>query len=172
MKLPATRDSLGIFWNGEEVDGLLVYGLWHGDVIASPAIPLDDWPSSTEEKVRRLFGEGWTVWMWEIRVLGWPGPAHWVEFVTAILRAITGAGAAVSWAGLEGMFVEPPDLFRPEEMSGGVWAAMLASGEFFPPPRLDDEFRPLDDATLRRLQRVSTGVSGRGDARIIGEKRG
>lgn len=152
MTLATTRESLGVFWNGEEVDGLLVYGLWRGEVTEPPRITFDDWPPGTEAKVRRLFGADWTIWLWEVRIVQWPSSAAWAELVRSLLTQIVGAGAIVGWAGLEGMFVEPPGLFARDEMSGGVWAAMLSSGKQFGIPGLDEPFQPLDDHALGELR--------------------
>ncbi|RME57009.1 hypothetical protein D6779_09585 [Candidatus Parcubacteria bacterium] len=156
MTYPTTRESLGIFWNGEEVDGLLVYGLWVGEVTKPPRITFDHWPPGTEAKARRLFGADWTIWLWEIRIVQWPSSSAWSELVKSLLNQIVDADAIVAWAGLEGMFVEPPDLFHKDKMGGGVWAAVLPSRRQFGIPGLDEPFQPLDEHALDELHRIVT----------------
>lgn len=151
-RTPTTSDSLGIFWEGEEVDGVTIYGYWTGSKPEPPRIELSEWPAA-EAKPSRLGGRGWTVWLWDIRILEWPEPPDWREAVQGLLRQVINAGADVAWCGLEGMFVEPPGLFDPHEMSGGVWAAADKAGHTFGPPALDGSFLPLNDEQLSILER-------------------
>ena len=53
-----TRDSLGIFWEGEEVDGLRVYGFWPREVAAPPEFRADLWPQDATIRPWKLWGEG------------------------------------------------------------------------------------------------------------------
>lgn len=70
--------------------------------------------------------------------------------------------AIVGWCGIEGHFVDPPKLFSPEEMSGGVWAALTCEGEFSCTALLGRPFLALKDDDLTRLHDLSIG-QGCGD---------
>lgn len=144
-----TQESLGIFWEGEEVDGFTLYGFWPQDEILRPELIL---PGGVETKSTALRGPGWSVWLWDIRVLEWPSPNEWTSFVREFLEQLTKQGAVVAWCGLEGMFVDPPELFDPSEMSGGVWAACLSPDTYFGPPALCERFEPLTDESLMMLR--------------------
>lgn len=148
---PTTAKSLGIFWEGEEVDGVTIYGYWHGSKPEPPKLDLPEWPAA-QARPSRLEGPSWTVWLWDIRVDEWPEPPRWRDAVQRTLRRVMASGAEVAWCGLEGMFVEPPGLFDPVEMSGGVWAAVDKAGHTFGPPMLDAAFRPLNDQQLSTLR--------------------
>jgi hypothetical protein len=150
--MPTTSGSLGIFWEGEEVDGVTIYGYWTGLKPAPPRVELSELPGA-EAKPSRLDGSGWTVWLWDIRIQEWPDRRHWQGAIQGLLRQVMKGGAHVAWCGLEGMFVEPPGLFDPCEMSGGVWAAADKAGHMFGPPALDDAFLPLNDEQLSILRR-------------------
>ena len=47
-----TRESLGVFWNGEETDGIIVYAFWARDELTPPSFPVKLWPSDAEVKPR------------------------------------------------------------------------------------------------------------------------
>lgn len=149
---PTTANSLGVFWEGEEVDGVTIYGFWVDSKPEPPQLDLSEWRSA-QAKPSRLYGPGWTVWLWDIRIEEWPERLGWEKTVHGTLRQVLSGGAEIAWCGLEGMFVEPPGLFDPTAMSGGVWAAADKAGHTFGPPALDAAFRPLDDAQLCLLRR-------------------
>lgn len=152
-----TRENLGIFWEGAETQGCLLYGYCPIQIGSPPQFPSAIWPPGTCADTRRLFGDGWIVWMWEIKADSWPAASDWITVVRATLETMIAVGALVAWGGLEGMFVDPPALFDPDQMGGGVWAALTADRVFFPPPDLDQEFRTLTDDELRQL-RVAAGL--------------
>ena len=63
---PKTVECLGVFWDGEEVDGLTAYGLWSGSTAPSVAPVLAERPGA-EIKQSKLAGPDWTVWVWDLR---------------------------------------------------------------------------------------------------------
>lgn len=148
-----TRDALGIFWDGEEVPGITLYGLWPNVVKPEePRFPEDAWPSETEWRASWLFGLGWWVHIWDIRIAVWPTSAAWMDVVCTALQALRAGGATVAWGGLEGRFADPPSLFDPAEMSEGVWIAVDVEGNTYGPPHLDAPFTTVSDATLLLLR--------------------
>lgn len=155
MNAQATRDRLGIFWQGEEGDGILVYGYWKSSSATEPEFPRDVWNAYVDWRPRRLAGADWTVWMWEIRINQWPPSTRWHDMIQVLLAAMQSGGSAVSWCGLEGFFVDPPGLLSPAKMSGGAWAAMAADGTSYGPPPLEGPFDPLSDDVLNKLHRLA-----------------
>ena len=156
MSKRLTRNSLGIFWRGEEVEGILVYGFWDNTLAKEPVFPTKVWGSDVEWKTRRLFGDTWVVWLWEIRVSKWPSTSEWSNVIRMTLEAMKTEGAKVAWCGLEGFFVEPPKLFDSTIMSGGVWAVLGNDGVLFGPPPLDANFVPVPDNLLEELKKKIT----------------
>jgi hypothetical protein len=67
------------------------------------------------------------------------------------LRALVEAGASVAWCGLEGYFADPPLLFDPAQMSGGVFASYAPSLGFKCASQLDGPLVALADSELRDL---------------------
>lgn len=148
MMQATTRNSLSIFWGGEERGGILAYGLWPRRPVSPPRFPQEAWPEHTEWKSVRLGGEGWFVCLWEILISTWPHANEWAITINETLKAFTDAGAEVAWCGIEGYFVDPPSLFAPSEMSGGVWALLRSDGALYGPPELDLPFATLPDEVL------------------------
>lgn len=151
MTRSRTREALGIFWHGEEVDGFLVYGYWPSSGVPEPPLSPRSWSDLVQWSPQQLTGPGWTVWMWEVRVWRWPAPSDWPSLIAGLLRGVLQGGARVAWCGFEGVFVDPPKLFDPLEMSGGVWAAATADGVWYGPPPLDGVCSVLPDDALRGL---------------------
>jgi hypothetical protein len=151
MSTAATRNSLGIFWNGEESGGISAYGFWPRDIERGPAFPAEVWPPDTEWKETRLWGESWTVWLWDIRIRSWPKIDSWSITVENTLDVLLGAGAIVAWCGVEGCFVDPPDLFDPSEMAEGVWACASRGGVRQRPSPLEGRLEYLSKTQLSAL---------------------
>jgi|GEM_PF-3341475 len=149
-----TQASLGIFWKGEEVDGITVYAYWPRKLEKEPLLELVVEPESTQRKPTRLDSENWTVWLWDIRVTRWPRADCWISMVVKMLQGLVDQGATVAWCGLEGMFVDPPGLFDPQVMLGGVWAAVDNQGNVYGPPELSEKFTTLGKEELEKLQRL------------------
>lgn len=146
-----TRASLGIFWQGEEVDGFTLYGYWPQASVPPPTLDSEASPT-LDHKAMKLAGEQWTVWLWDIRVHSWPDEDRWPSLVMGFLEQLLTAGASVAWCATEGAFAEPPYLFDPQRMPTGVWAARTKQGEVFGPPHLGRPFKTLADGDLIRLR--------------------
>ncbi len=148
-----TRDSLGIFWEGEEVPGITIYGYYSPATLQEPQFPTEAWPPGTSWSPWKLHGENWIIWVWDIRVDQWPRNDQWRETIEITLGVVRTSGARVAWCGVNGIFAEPPHLFDPARMSGGVWAALDAGGILHGPPSLRSPFETLSDDELLELQR-------------------
>jgi hypothetical protein len=146
-----TRYSLGIFSDGEEVDGFTMYAYWPREQIVPTKLELKD-SADWETKFSRLGGNSWTVGVWDIRIRKWPSSDHWRPFILSALHQVLKSGSLASWCAVEGAFADPPNLFDPQFMSGGVWAASTSDGLQFGPPALDAPFETLTDEQLRTLQ--------------------
>lgn len=158
-----TRESLEIFWDGEEVEGALFYGLWPGALVSPPAPPIGLWPSDTEFMRRRLWGQGWTVWLLEVRIRSWPAEERWSAIVRGTLEAVLSAGAEISWCAVEGCFVDPPSLFDPTEMGEGVWSCRSKGGADAEAPALDGPFYWISRHVLAHLQSDATNLLNRAE---------
>lgn len=152
MNNDLTDNSLGIFWQGEEVNGVIAYGYWKGHIREEPRFPQQAWNEGTLYRTSRLRGEGWEVCLWDVRVLHWSFPQSWEDTLKATLTAMMDAGAKVAWCGLEGFFVDPPDLFKPGVMSGSVYATMSAEYGFQCSAHMGLPFKALPDEDLEKLQ--------------------
>jgi hypothetical protein len=147
----ATRDSLGIFWQGDEVDGFTFYGYWVQPGVRQPQIKFDAWPN-VQTKASNLVGDRWTVWLWDVRMHAWPQESAWRSLVMDLLDQVLRGGAVVAWCGIEGAFADPPSLFTAQAMSDGVWAARTIHGDTFNPPDLRESFKTLTIADLNKLR--------------------
>jgi hypothetical protein len=135
-----TKESLGIFWDGEEMDGVMCYAFWGDAHRSAPRFPSEIWPSDARVQMRRLYGDGWVVWEWDIRLNTWPVLDAWDKIVMRTLARMREEGAVVSWFGIEGCFADPPSLFKMSEMGAGVWACVSRGGIECHPSGLDEEF--------------------------------
>jgi hypothetical protein len=151
-KSPLTEQSLGVFWSGEEVDGITAYGYWHQLPPMEPIFPRDLWPAGTEFKRAKLSGDGWIVILWDIAIRRWPSPEDWEDVLQRTLQRMCEAGARVAWCGIEGAFAEPPGLFDPARMSGGVYAAYTPGFGFLNTAHLREPFRTLSDNDLLTIR--------------------
>lgn len=154
MSAELTDDSLRIFWNGDELRGITAYGYWRGDAAQHPPFPLDLWPAGAECKPGSLHGPGWRVLLWDVRVPVWPAAEAWERVLEGTLQALCAAGARVAWCGVEGCFADPPGLFSPEDMSGGVWAALVPGRGFRCSAKLGGTYRALTDRELVELREL------------------
>jgi hypothetical protein len=152
MKPDLTENSLGIFWDGDEVAGITAYGYWKVKISTQPLFPKDLWPPSTLFKTSYLRGEDWKVCVWDIRIFDWPSPQDWENTLKGTLAAMIEAGARVAWCGLEGLFADPPSLFDPNEMSGGVYAVLTKEYGFQCSAHLGQPFQALPDEILLKLR--------------------
>ena len=126
---PPAREALGIIVEGEEVPGLIAYGLRPRGGHAGAVFPKHVWIASPEPTICMLHGEAWEVLMWEVPIVIWPTRVEMHMALTATLRALIDAGCRVAWIGAEGLpFCDPPQLFDPICMSGAVLAWMTDEG--------------------------------------------
>jgi hypothetical protein len=151
MTKETMQDSLGVFWKGEEVEGLLVYAYWKGEVTTAPKFPSSSWPDDTVWDETKLYGESWTVWLWEIRLKSWPSEDNWGETVSRTLDYLINNGAAFAWCAVEGTFVDPPGLFDSQEMAIGIWACRSRKGISWGPPPLKGRFEYAPRKILNSL---------------------
>jgi hypothetical protein len=143
-------EILKVIWDGEEQQGMTLYGLWQYDLMPTPAFPTLIFPTA-ELRVGKLRGEGWQLYGWDVLVPEWPGPSTWTQTIARTLAPLVAAGATVAWGAIEGRFVEPASSLDPIEMSGGVWAFMTSDGDF-QCAALADPFAPVSDPSLARLR--------------------
>ncbi len=149
--MSTVADSLGIFWQGAEEVGINLYAFHPGEIGASRPFPLHLWPLGTEIGRRPLFGTGWRVEGFLLRLHELPEPVRWSAVVReSLFDLVVRGGATVAWCGMEGGFSDPPELFAPRSMADSVWAACSAAASHDAPP-LDAEMRYLDEAALMRL---------------------
>ncbi|MDA8139247.1 MAG: hypothetical protein M0036_11405 [Desulfobacteraceae bacterium] len=146
-----TEESLGIFWEGKETKGITIYGLFQGNIIEAPIPPMNIWPDGCNYKSQKLVGSNWTVWLWDIIIVKWPEKSDWINIIRRTLKIMIDFGASIGWAGLEGFFTEPPNIFNPEHMSGGVWAAYTYDDIFHCNAEIGEQFKALDDNIMREL---------------------
>ncbi len=150
------EEILKVIWDGEEKQGMTLYGLWQYDLMPTPAFPTTIF-STAELRLGKLRGEGWQLYCWDVLVPEWPRPTTWKQTIARTLAPIVAGGATVAWGAIEGRFADPPSYLDPIEMSGGVWSYMTRDGDF-QCAALGDPFAPVADASLARL-RAKLGFS-------------
>jgi hypothetical protein len=154
------RDSLTIFVDGEEVPGLIVYGLTTRGTHRSPTFPSDVWTAAPEAKEFTLYGECWEVKAWEVPIVIWPIADEFANATRLTLAVMIESGFRVTWIGAEGVpFCDPPQLFDPDCMSGGVLAWMTDDGDFDCPLDPDRPLLPVSDDRLRTLRSYARGLA-------------
>lgn len=158
MKPPA-REVLTIYWGGEETAGFTVHALRGRSGETNPELALPDWPGDVESKVSVLHGEGWEVAVWDVRVDAWPSQGEFEHSVQELLCGLVAEGFAAAWIGLEGYFVDPPRLFLPEAMTGGVLAACSGETGFLPSVQLDLPLQAIADCGLLALRHACGGLA-------------
>lgn len=165
MDVPA-RQSLGVIWpaldgpGSYEAPGFTVFGLCPG-AREIPVVELEVLADNPELEIRGpslLNGEGWAVSVWDVRVEIWPSSDIFDDVVQRLLRGIVGAGYAVAWIGPDHLFAEPPFLFDPEIMAGGVLAAYSVGTGLISRLDLDQPLVPLSEGDLARLRTSSFGL--------------
>lgn len=162
MTTQLARDALTVFVGGDETPGLIFYGLAEPGVWADVGFPNDAWPSSPEPDVLDLEGNDWHVHGWELPIIIWPTGSGFQAAAHQTLGALIRGGCRIAWIGAEGIpFCDPPRLFDPECMSGGVLAWMTDDGRFDCPLNPDDALAPVSDNDLRILQSHAQGVANR-----------
>lgn len=158
MKPPA-REVLTIYWDGEETAGFTVHALRDRSGEAIPELTPPDWPGEVEVKQAVLHGEFWEVCVWDVRVDAWPSPGEFDESAQELLCGLVAEGFAAAWIGLEGYFADPPRLFVPDTMTGGVLAACSGETGFLPAVQLDAPLRAITDFDLLALREACGGLA-------------
>lgn len=160
MSRGLVRDSLTIFVDGDEVPGLIAYGLRTPRTGPLPEFPSSAWIAKPEPTPFALHGDTWEVLMWEVPIIIWPTGPTFQEAVRGTLEALIGSGCRVAWIGAEGLpFCDPPGLFDPECMSGGVLAWITDNGKFQCPLDPDDVLAPVTDDELLVLREHARGLA-------------
>lgn len=114
--------TLTVYWKGEEVPGALVYGLRHPDDPQALEVTFP-WREADSGPPWLLHGEGWAVDLWTVRLTQMPTGPAWTLALRQTLERLAQAGYVVSWFAPEGDFVDPPELFDPDVVGHGVYAA-------------------------------------------------
>lgn len=153
-----SQDRLGIFWDGEEVDGVTFYSICDPSICCLAEFPLEIWPEGTEVRPSLLSGDGWLVHLWDVRVPDWRTVMCWKELVGRTLGSVLVDGCSVAWLALEECFVDPPDLFLPEFMSGGVLAVVTQQGFSVAPADLDEPLTALSDQEMLIVRSHAGGI--------------
>lgn len=159
MTLTLAREVLTIFVEGDEVPGLIAYGLAPPEVWRDVKFPADAW-SSTPSGTVHLYGETWDVHGWEFPIAIWPTGCDFQVSVYRTLERLVHGGSRVAWIGAEGLpFCDPPGLFDPDSMSGGVLAWMTDDGRFACPLDPNLELVSVSDDELLLLRSHAFGLA-------------
>lgn len=154
------REVLKVVSAGEESPGVIFYGLVPRGEWISRDFPLDLWPGGGQVEYFRLHGADWEIPCWDLALSEWPLGETWKETVSATLRWICGQGSTIGWMSAEGRpFCDPPALFDPNCMSGGVLAYRTSDGTFECPFELDEPLRSVEDGVMRELRLYSGGLA-------------
>lgn len=153
-------EVLRVIRDGEEFPGLTFYGLISRGEWAHPDFPVDLWPSGGQVEDFMLYGEAWEIPCWDLALSAWPSRDSWRASVRTTLQWICDHGCAIGWMSAEGRpFCDPPFLFDPDCMSGGVLAYMTPDGKFECSFELDGPLQAVEDATMRRLRSYGIGLA-------------
>lgn len=158
MNAPA-REVLTVFFDGDELPGVIFYALRPSGTGAEPDFPTDIWPD-TDTRGFRLHGHSWEVLGWDVVIHRWPSRGQWRETVRLTFQHLIEGGAVVAWLGAEGSpFSDPPYLFSPEWMTDSVLAAMTSDGDFVCAVDVDQPVQTLPDDELSRLRQHAQGLA-------------
>lgn len=141
---------------------MIAYGLarrrgWRGD-----RPPADPWMVAElgDDGQFVLVGDLWEVIMLTIQVDAWPTAATLAESTRRLFEALLAGGCRIAWLGAEGLpFCDPPELFDPGCMSGGVLAWMTTDGVFECPLDPDRALKPVADSHLREMRDHAGGLA-------------
>ena len=156
---PPAREVLTVYWDGEEAAGFIVFALGRPRMRRPRDLPDLGWTIEPDVRPSTLTGARWKVAVWYVRVAAWPTPRGFRDSIRRVLCGLVGEGYSVAWIGIDGSFVDPPELFMPESMSGGVLAACSAATGFLVGVDLDQPLRTLADHEMLRLREASGGLA-------------
>lgn len=153
------RDQLVIFRDGAETAGLTVYGLYSASsqlpVVTAVAATWGEAPITSTV----LHGHSWRVLLWDVPVSRWGTREQFTRSLRDTMTAHLRAGARVAWVAAEGLpYADPPDLFDPTYMSGGVLAWMTSTSHSCP---VDPEqpMQLIADQELEQLRHHAAGLA-------------
>lgn len=166
---PPARERLTIFLGGsEEVPGLSFYGLTTHAVKAHvPQFPRGRWPMCPAPEATLLQGEDWRVAGWDLHVASWPTGDGFRDAIRATLQVLINVGSRIAWVGAEGIpFCDPPGLFDPACMTGGVLAWLSREGAFGCPLDPDQPLTAASDEEMLQLRDRAgwLATTGEGDS--------
>jgi hypothetical protein len=160
MTARLARDSLIIVVDGDEVPGLTIYGLATRGSLPPIEFPADAWLGAPEVGQYTLHGETWEVPTWDVPIIIWPTADGLAAALRVTLKAMIVGGCRVAWVGAEGLpFCDPPQLFDPACMSGGVLAWMTDAGDFDCPLDPDRPVTRASDEVLLALRSHARGLA-------------
>ena len=132
MKPTRRFPPTSVFVDGDERPGVIAYGIWPAG--AGADLPSDVLLGGGVPRAFRLWGPGWVILGFDI---AYPTPEDLREALPLIeecLELCLRRGAHVAWLGSEGLpFADPPHLFDPEWMEGGVLLAKTVHGATLEP---------------------------------------
>ncbi|WP_350274871.1 hypothetical protein [Kribbella sp. HUAS MG21] len=153
------RDALVVV-DGDEVPGITIYGLAGRGRRQAAAFPRQVWIGEPGVDAFLLRGDAWEILSWDVPIIVWPTGEYFTAAVRDSLAARIGAGCSVAWVGAEGLpFCDPPELFNPTCMSGGVLAWMTAGGQFECALDPDRPLSPASDRLLSSLRQYAQGLA-------------
>ena len=158
------REIATVILRGGELPGISFYALFQQPLRDKPAFPVGVWPVNTELHLSRLRGDGWLVLVWDVALSSWPSTRAFQDAVSATFEQLIHASAKATWIGREGYFCDPPDLFSPDCMSGGVLAVALPDGRTWGTPDPEQPLVVVDDAVLLEVRRATSGLSDVGQS--------
>lgn len=158
MKLPLS-ETLTVYWGGEEVPGFTIYALGPPSLADAPELAesLEDLPAA--ENTFLLGGEGWLVRTWDIRMEWWPATEVFNAAIERVFSELIRCGFRVVWVGVEGHFVDPPDLFDVEFVPDGILAASSATTGFVTTLDLGEPVVSLPATVIADLRKAGEGLA-------------
>lgn len=153
------REVLTVIEDGTERSGIIVYALMPASNTRVIAFPKQFWANAAVHPLR-LHGDVWEICRWDLVLDRWPLKEEWVEVIRGTLQELLDQGSVVSWIGAEGLpFADPPNLFSPDWMEGGVLAAMAGDGYFLCPLDPELPLKSLSPDDLIVLRSVAKGLA-------------
>lgn len=148
-----TKEILKVYWNNVcgEVAGQSFYIFSNDTSFLSNKFPFELWPSHTEAKNYKLFGDHWVVWVWDVKFS--TIPINWLNIVKQTFLFFLENKAIFSWCSLDGYFEDPPDLFNPI-MADGYYAAITGEKEFICHTNIDEEYKGLLESDMLKLKQT------------------
>ncbi len=148
-----------VYYQGEETPGLAFYSLCCAKDGPAPPFPSAMLPHVAAVTHFTLWGPGWRVFKWEVAIDAWAAGPVLAPALIAVLDRLNDHPGRVSWIGDGFLFCDPPELFSPSCMSGGVLLAVDGRGQVYGHFDPDEPMQPLDDATMLELRRVAVGLA-------------